>query len=179
MKVLVNVCLVTCLLPSCGEMPWGEAYQRKAKASEATVFLAKLFDAATAGQICSVWSEGSVGPTPPLDVRCEEGPDHACVVIAPPNVPKEPWEYPSSLWEAPEWKALDFRIYGDVEHFYRYALEWHTIDSGSESRCEILVTATGDLDGDGVQSRFQRSTTPFSVDASGQPQYIKIDNELE
>lgn len=164
-----------------GELSEAETQIRRAKASEARVGLAVLSGAVMAihdpEHICHLWPEGKIGPVPPLDVRCEDGPDRSCVVVDPPDEPSEPWEYSASAWDTPEWRALKYRRFDD--HHYRYSVEWRFEGTGEERQCVSTVSAVGDLDGDGVKSEFQIRFPAFSEDAEGKLVFTRITNELE
>ena len=56
-----------------------------------------------------------------------------------------------SLWDAPGWRALQFTIDGD----FRYSYEYIPDPSGDAA----TVRATGDLDCDGVSSRYELRLT--------------------
>jgi hypothetical protein len=52
-----------------------------------------------------------------------------------------------ALWSAPGWRALDFSIDGDFRYTYEYAPD--------PSGASAVLRATGDLDCDGVASRYE------------------------
>jgi len=94
-------------------------------------------------------SSAEVGPTPPLDLRCADGPHGLCRPTRTASHKSGPGMYPGEVWSAPMWSAIDFRILG--EHAFHYSLE--TQDRGDA--CVVSVEANGDLDGDGLRSSFR------------------------
>lgn len=88
----------------------------------------------------------AAGPTPPLDVACARGPGGRCRARLD-EARLGPGDYPTRLWGAdPLWSLLGVRV--DGPHAYHYAAEI----ADADGRCEVTVTARGDLDGDGVMS---------------------------
>lgn len=161
-------------------LPVLEYQLRKAMVSEAKVGLAVISDSAinSVGErgICGFVPEGRVGPTPPSSVVCDGGPDGECVPVDPPRVPEEPWEYSSELWTASAWKHIGYQAYDG--HRYRYSLEWKAVEGDEHFPCHVKVTAEGDLDGDGVASRFTR-VVPLRGQAGDSRRIVEIENEFE
>jgi type II secretory pathway pseudopilin PulG len=79
---------------------------------------------------------------------------------------------PPGTWDAPTWKALDFRpVAEDVPHAYAYAFE----PRGNT----FVARAQGDLDGDGVLSTFEvRGVAPPGEPARVEPG-MYVEAELE
>ncbi|MCA9695374.1 MAG: prepilin-type cleavage/methylation domain-containing protein [Myxococcales bacterium] len=111
---------------------------------------------------------GAIAITPPLTVRCADGPDGACT----PSASDRPGAYDPALWNDPVWRGLGFRKLEG--HRFHFAYEAVNLDDGYGA-CEFTVTARADLDGDGVYSTYRRSgradqrgvrpTTPLVIDA--------------
>jgi hypothetical protein len=96
----------------------------------------------------------------------------ALTPAAPPRGKKE--ADPPGTWDAPTWKALDFRASPEgVPHAYSFAFDNTTGGTG------FVARARGDLDGDGVLSLFEvRGVAP----PGGKPQLepgMYIEAELE
>jgi hypothetical protein len=140
---------------------------RKARTSEATTNVKKLYDGARAyfeeeggrgGKSAGAkhFPVGHVGPTPPLGACCHEGSAAKCT----PD-PK--------LWQHPIWQALRFSM--DDPHYYSYA---YVSDGKSFS-----VDAYGDLNCNGVYSTFEMigEVAPDGTVAGGNGIYK--DHELE
>lgn len=144
-----------------------ELQRRRAKVGEARVALGTIAAAAMEGVddlgVCDFAPSGSIGPTPPVSVDCTKGPDRACVAVDPPSLPEHPWEYSSDLWQVGAWRYIGYRRYDD--HHYRYSLEWNMVEGKYQPSCVVNVIVTGDLDGDGIESRFERSpgVNPWSA----------------
>ena len=92
-----------------------------------------------------------------------DGPRHTPVLpFSAPRVPaKVPAGKPVVLtaadWEAPSWKAVRFSRVG--EQLYSYELLRSPDGRG------VIVRATGDLDGNGVESRFERTVRATATGA--------------
>lgn len=153
-------------------------YMRRAKASEARIQVAKLFDAVGAMALAHPRFQcpsngdpaGTVGPTPPLSFDCNAGPGGRCV---PTDAAPSVGEYPSSAWTLdPVWSALNYRL--DDAHYFHMGYEW----TNDETGCEFTVRAQGDLNGDGNFSLYERSGR---VDANGlsSAEGLHIEGELE
>ena len=157
-------------------------YISKSKTAEAKVMVAKMFDASAAyfreehvERGASITAElpphrcpndgkaeGSIGPTPPLSVKCHEGPSKKCT---PKAGGTGPGEYdPKVFTDNDVWNGLNFQM--DDPHYYHYAFKWKNDPEGFGS-CTFTVQAFGDLDGDGVYSTFERSGTANKDGVSG------------
>ncbi len=104
---------------------------RKAKTSEATLHVKKLYDGARAYYEENHKFPPSVGPTPPLGSCCKN-PDKKCA----PD-PK--------LWAEASWQALMFSMDDPSQYSY-------TFEAGGDT---FTVRANGDLDCDGIYSTFE------------------------
>ncbi len=152
-------------------------YLRRSKTAEARVGLAQLFDAVAVffdeerirdGEVTLVEPDGpatfhrcpsdgrligEVGPTPPLSLRCGEGPNGMCVPVS--GEPRGPGEYSVKLWDDdPVWRELNF--VRDQPHAFHYALRWANDPRGFGS-CTFTAQAFGDLDDDGLFSTYERA----------------------
>lgn len=104
----------------------------------------------------------------------------------PPSAPLTPSivprgvrvEDPQGTWDAPTWKALDFRpLASDAPHEYSFAFT----SAHSPSTSSFVTEAHGDLDGDGVTSTFELRGHRGSGDPGGgevEPG-MYVDAELE
>jgi hypothetical protein len=119
-------------------------YQRRAKTSEATMNVRRLFDGAVAYYNEEhVDAQGNVlppgfppsAPLTPADDYCKQGRDR--------------FDPDPKAWDHPTWQALNFRL--EDPHRYRY--EFVSSSTGFTAR------AIGDLDCDGVYSTFERVGT--------------------
>jgi hypothetical protein len=151
-------------------------YMRRSKTSEARVGVAKMFDGAAAffneehlrtGAVkparggskmvhrCPSDDRllGEAGPTPPLTLRCAEGPGGKCVPVKGP--PKGPGEYSIDLWlDDPVWRELGF--VQDQPHAFHYGFRWAN-DPRGFGTCMFTAQAFGDLDDDGLFSTYERA----------------------
>jgi type IV pilus assembly protein PilA len=168
-------------------------YQARAKTAEAKVGLAKGFDGASAyfqdehmkpGAIelaphqCP-GGEGAVdsGITPPLSVKCSEGPGGRCVPTADGNT--GPGYYPISLWTQSEvWSGLRFLQEQGHYFHYRFVADNDSAGSGGYGACRFTVQAFADLDADGIYSTFERAGAA-DIDGVNAAAGIYIDNEIE
>jgi hypothetical protein len=76
----------------------------------------------------------------------------ASAPLTPARVPQGQRELdPPGTWEHPTWRRLG--ISWDVEHAYSFEFE----SRYEQGRALFVARAVGDLDGDGVQSRFEIS----------------------
>jgi type IV pilus assembly protein PilA len=118
---------------------------------------------------------GEVLPTPPLDVRCGDGPRGRCTPTADPT---RPGTYALAAWTAdPIWQSIGFRHTGG--HDFHYSYSYRNIPTADgHGACEFTVRATADLDGDGVFSVYERSG---HADSSGvrAEAGLRITNPLE
>lgn len=118
---------------------------------------------------------GEHGPTPPLDLRCADGPSGRCT---PRQHPGAPGTYDLSEWTAdPVWQGIGFRHTGG--HYFHYSYRFrNSVTPDGHGACEFTVRATADLDGDGVWSVYERSghadRTGVRADAG-----LRIEHPLE
>ena len=143
-------------------------YVDRSKTSEARVQLAKMVDAAsayfneekispgvldtTAAHLCPNDGrlEGEAGMTPPLSVKCGDGPSGRCVPGS-----SGPGGYDIRLWtDNPVWNGLNLQV--EQGHYFHYNFRWKNDPSGFGS-CQFTAQAFGDLDGDGVYSTYERA----------------------
>ena len=173
-------------------------YQLKSKTSEARVQLAKLFDGASsyfseehiaAGDIAVFDGggataahecpndgnpSGSAGITPPLSVKCSDGPDGRCVPVA--GEPKGPGQYSMDAWTKNKvWNGLNFMQ--EQGHYFHYDFRWVN-DPAGYGGCKFTAQAFGDLDEDGVFSTFERSGAA-DENGTNAGAGLYIDQELE
>lgn len=140
-------------------------YTRRSSTSEARVGVAKMFDAiavffneehpGTPPHRCPSdgRAEGGAGPTPPLSLRCAEGPGGKCVPVK--GTPRGPGEYSMDLWlDDPVWRELGF--VQEQPHAFHYGFRWANGTSGFGS-CQFTAQAFGDLDDDGLFSTYERA----------------------
>ncbi|HEV8324795.1 MAG TPA: hypothetical protein VG389_24470 [Myxococcota bacterium] len=159
-KRLIAALTLLLLWPSSGilaavAIPAYLKYIRRAKTSEATMSLRKIFDSSVSYYDAELTdSDGKVMPksfpastdwTPPLGECCKH-PGGKC--------PPDP-----ALWDTPTWKALNFFI--DDPHYYSY--RYVSSGTGSDTGVAFTASASGDLNCDGVYSTFERIG---SVDAA-------------
>ncbi len=97
---------------------------------------------------------GEQAPTPPLDLRCADGPGGRCT---PRQGADGPGTYDLTAWtQNPVWQAINFRHTGG--HYFHYSYRFRNIVTpDGHGACEFTVRATADLDGDGVWSVYERS----------------------
>lgn len=176
-------------------------YQRRSMTSEARVQLATLFDAASAyfneehisrGDLAVIGAGGSIkdsaphecpndgrakgsaGITPPLSVKCSEGPGGRCVPVA--GEPNGPGQYSMAEWtDNKVWSGLNFMQ--EQGHYFHYEFHWENDPSGYGG-CKFTAQAFADLDDDGVFSTFERTAAADEegVDAAAG---LYIDQEIE
>lgn len=98
-------------------------------------------------------------------------PDSAPLTPATPPRGKKEID-PPGTWDAPTWQRLDFRAAPEgVPHAFSFAFE----GAGSS----FIAHAHGDLDGDGVQSRFEiRGVIPANDKPTVEPG-MYVESELE
>ncbi|WP_146158030.1 hypothetical protein [Enhygromyxa salina] len=176
-------------------VPALQKYMTRAKTSEVKLNLARLHDATSAyfqaehvdaadflSDDANVAihacpnngdPEGEAGITPPLSVKCSEGPDAKCLPSAQPG---PPGTYDSALWtDNPVWSGLDFAQ--DEGHAFHYNFIWANETSGY-GNCQFTIQAFADLDDDGIYSTYERygagDVTGVAAAAG-----LFIDNELE
>jgi len=151
-------------------------YTRRSSTSEARVGVAKMFDAVSAffneehlGMAAVALGEpspphrcpsdgravGEAGPTPPLSLRCAEGPDGKCVPVK--GTPRGPGEYSMDLWlDDPVWRELGF--VQEQPHAFHYGFRWaNGTGTGGFGSCQFTAQAFGDLDDDGLFSTYERA----------------------
>jgi hypothetical protein len=73
-----------------------------------------------------------------------------------------------AIWKTPTWNALNFSM--SEPHYYRYSFE----SEGAGSNARFTATAQGDLDCDGIPSRFERAGS-----AQGGSSGLYMENPLE
>lgn len=187
--------------PSSAEPSGFTKYQLRSKTSEARVQLAKMFDGASSyfhtehvsrDQVLAIGGgeaiddtaphqcpndgslKGSAGITPPLSVKCSEGPGGRCVPVD--GEPKGPGQYSMDAWtENKVWNSLNFMV--EQGHYFHYDFRWENDPTGYGG-CQFTAQAFGDLDDDGVFSTFERSgaADQNGVNAAAG---LYIDQELE
>jgi hypothetical protein len=130
------VLLALCLHAGCGAFT---------NDSEAAVHMAKALDGATAyfrenhpgtpHHVCphDGRAEGETGITPPLDVRCDDGPDGQCVAGK---------SYPAELWsEHAVWKTV--LMHPLDTHRFHYNYKWTNATAGF-GKCTAVIEAYRD-----------------------------------
>ncbi len=164
-------------------------YIARSKTSESRVQIAKMFDGAASyfneehlnredplaamPHACpnDGRTEGEAGMTPPLSVRCSDGPSGKCA-------PGQSGDggYDMKVWtDNPVWKQIDFQV--ESPHYFHYNFRWKNFPSEFGS-CQFTAQAFGDLDGDGVFSTYERAgaADEMGVNAAAG---LYIDQELE
>lgn len=130
-------------------------YQRRAKAIEAKVQLAKIYDGVASyyreNESCPSDGQpaGQTGPTPPLSVNCNEGPGGMCV---PGSGPGSEANYSAKAWKHPVWDQIGYLQ--EQGHAFHYNFIWAS--DPSTGACQFTVQAFADLDDDGVFSTYER-----------------------
>jgi len=119
--------------------------------------------------------DGEQPPTPPLDLRCADGPRGRCT---PRQGADGPGTYDLGEWtQNPVWQGMNFRHTGGHRFHYSYSFRNSATPDG-HGACEFTVRATADLDGDGVWSVYERSgfadRTGVNADAG-----LRMQNPLE
>lgn len=174
-------------------------YMRRSKTAEARVGVAQMFDG-----VAEFFSEerlrtgevklkkgapktvhrcpsdgrlvGQAGPTPPLSLRCAEGPEGKCVPVR--GTPSGPGEYSIDLWlEDPVWREIDF--VQEQPHAFHYGFRWANGDtSNGFGNCMFTAQAFGDLDDDGLFSTYERAgaADEYGLNAAAG---LYIDQEIE
>lgn len=163
-------------------------YVARSKTSEARVQLAKMFDGASAyfneermaqdglaaaphGCPNDGRTTGEAGITPPLTVKCADGPSGRCT---PGH--DGAGGYDAALWtDNPVWSSLNFQAEGG--HYFHYNFRWNNDPEGF-GNCQFTAQAFGDLDGDGVYSTYERSgaANEYGVNTAAG---LYIDREVE
>lgn len=138
-------------------------YIKRAKTSEATMNIRKVFDGsvvhfAMQPNPATATFPPSVGPTPAIVPGTTP-----CNYAMDPN---------PALWEHPTWQALNFEV--DDSHYYVYQYD----SSGVGENAQFTASAFGDLDCDGVFSTFVRFGEVQNGEVSGSAG-LYIQNELE
>ncbi|MEM7152685.1 MAG: hypothetical protein AAF799_07575 [Myxococcota bacterium] len=154
-------------------VPALDKYMKRSKTSEPRVEVAKMFDATAAffyeEQLPVSGTEGSsdpihrcpsdgrligsAGPTPPLSLNCNDGPDGYCVPVR--GTPEGPGEYSVDLWlKNPVWQEMN--VVKEQPHRFHLDFRWNNSEQGYGT-CQFTAQAFGDLDDDGVFSTFERA----------------------
>lgn len=105
--------------------------------------------------------------------RPAQKPYPASVGLTPAEVPKgESVADREGTWSHPTWQALEFGF--DRPHYYSFSFESQNKPNGSH----FVARAHGDLDGDGIHSRFE---IHGSMKPNEEPQVsaIEMDREIE
>lgn len=96
--------------------------------------------------------QGESSAMPPLDARCERGPDRKCTLATQVS---SVWEYAfpgnDPAWK--EWASLGYQA--PATTYFHKTFRWEQVSEG----CRITLTAFGDLDGDGVYSTYESIET--------------------
>ncbi len=147
-----------------------ELLMRQAYASDAKISLAAIPSDAGQIDLCVLLGDGAIGPTPALNVDCNDAPDGRCV---PTEDPTQPWEYHVRLWDEGVWGRIGYQRVDP--HRYHYSLSWKRLQNGE---CENRASVFGDLDGDGIFSTYESvSKLPGPPEWDGE--MIHIVNPLE
>lgn len=132
-------------------------YMRRAKTSEAVEKLSSLYRMSAVYYGQEHAGEGVDGAPLP-----HQFPD--AVPQTPSTVPRGVQvRDPVGTWETPTWRALGFAVADP--HYYSY--QYDSIGTGVNA--QFTARALGDLDGDGIDSTFERSgmaTATFDVQGS-------------
>lgn len=130
-------------------------FMRRARATEALEQLDKIYKGAAlyytsprvnaAGAKVGCRFPANQGPTPVEGTCCSSNGLGGHDANGDERCDADP-----AVWSTPVWEALSFQM--TDEHYYVYAF-----DSGGElAGAELIASAHGDLDCDGIQSTFQR-----------------------
>lgn len=118
-------------------------------------------------------AQGSVGPTPPLDVDCSKGPEGKCVPGG-----TGPGAYSKALWRSnPAWREAGFEQ--PFHHRFHYTYQWSNEADGYGGACRFTIRAFGDLDGDGAYSTFERTTGGDANGVYAEEREITVYDEFE
>jgi hypothetical protein len=128
----------------------------KAKTTEATSYVKRLFDGARAyREEKQAFPGGSAGPVPPLGACCAQ--------------PGKKCQPDPKLWQSAPWTDLQFSV--EDPHYFSYS---YVTDGTS-----FTVAAHGDLDCDGIYSTFEMvGTIAEEGSVTGGAGFFK-DNDLE
>jgi type II secretory pathway pseudopilin PulG len=98
------------------------------------------------------------------------------VQLTPIGVPRGHAEIdPPGTWDAPTWRALDFRASPDgVAHWFSFGFD----SSGSATVSSFVAHAHGDQDGDGLTSTFEARGHDDAQGAVVEPG-MYVDKEIE
>ena len=177
-------------------IPALDKYMKRSKTSEPRVQVAKMFDATAAffyeenlrvsrtdgpdakDPVHRCPSDGrligSAGPTPPLSLNCNDGPDGYCVPVR--GTPSGPGEYSIELWEKhPVWQEMNMVL--EQPHRFHLDFRWNNSEADF-GNCQFTAQAFGDLDDDGVFSTFERAGAGDYNGLNGAAG-MYIDRELE
>ena len=136
-------------------VPAFSRYVKRSKTSEATTSIAAMY------RLQSTYYENT-------QERSSSTTFATCSPLptAAPGINKYPADVTAWMGSS-EWNSLGFLI--DRPHYYQYSTEG--------SNAGMTVRAVGDIDGDGIQSTFDRRATLTSGEIQGSG--ITITNELE
>ena len=146
-------------------------YIRRAKTSEATLQVRKLYD----GSVTYFMNDHITLAGTPISSRFP-----ATVVMDPVPIRlgvRSTYDYAGSIIGGPTWLALNFTIADP--HYYSYAYSSpHAAEAACESGCAFTASAHADLDGDGMVSTFSRTGVSHQGEVQGGGG-IYIELELE
>jgi len=105
-----------------------------------------------------------------------ENGDFPSAALTPANVPRGTMEIdPPGTWDAPGWRAIDFRATPDgVPHAFSFQMT----ATQNETTSDWIAQAHGDLDGDGQTSTFEIAATADASGARAVPG-MYVENEIE
>ncbi len=155
-----------------------QAYQNKAKASEAIDVLDRISRGATAYFQTSHFSTETGDKLPrQFPASAPATPAKSCREAAADKDGDGRCDVDFSAWGAPTWAALMVEM--SEPHYYVYAFD----ATGTGAEATFTATAFGDLDGDGVLSTFQRAgKAKVEDDGYTTVEMVKgmfVENELE
>jgi type IV pilus assembly protein PilA len=147
-------------------------YIRKAKTSEATQMVKKIYDAARAYFMEESNARGSSDPIPKQFPIGNEGPTPATDVCCASDGDK--CRPDPALWNIDIWNSLKFSM--DDPHYYSY----YYIGAGTETDSQFTAGANGDLDCDTTLATYELvgSINPNDNSVTGSAGFYK-ENELE
>ena len=138
-------------------------YMRKAKTSEATLNIDRLFEGAVSYFDAEHVSRGATGGIVQHALPAAVGPTPA----AAPSAEKYLTSEVEDEFSAEEsWKALDFSVADNFYYQYNFTGDGATGDTVTGPLLDaVLAQALGDLDGDGATSLFERAADITSLGA--------------